>query len=78
MKVKALIEELSKLNPEAEIAALIYDKAMFDFPEDDDFVLTEEIWNGIVADFEDDTFDDVWQTLHNAAIDNAEMRKDDE
>lgn len=75
MKVKELSEYLSRLDPEAHVCALVYDKAQFDFPDDDEMVLTNEGWEKLCNDFDEQSWNDIWQSLHMGALDYAEERE---
>lgn len=75
MKVKDLLNYLSKMDPEDNICALVYDKTQFDFPDDDDLTLTNEGWEKLCNDFDENGFDDIWQWLSDGAIDYAEIRE---
>jgi hypothetical protein len=78
MIVKSLIDFLSNLDADAEVCALIYDKSMFDFEEDDELVLTNEAWGRVVKAFDEAVSDkDIWDSLSSACLDEAEFRKED-
>jgi len=72
MKVKDLIKYLSDMDSEDHICALVYDKRQFDFPDDDEMILTAEGWEKLCNDFDERGFDDIWQSLHMGALDYAE------
>ena len=72
MKVKDLIKHLSEMDAEDDICALVYDKRQFDFSDDDDMVLTNEGWAKLCHDFDEQDFDDIWQSLSEGALDYAE------
>lgn len=72
MKVKDLIKYLSDMDSEDHICALVYDKRQFDFPDDDEMILTAEGWEKLCNDFDEQGFDDIWQSLHMGALDYAE------
>jgi hypothetical protein len=74
MKVKDLIKYLSEIDPEDSICALVYDKRQFDFPDDDDMILTNEGWEKLCADFDEQTFDDIYESLHMGALDYADTK----
>lgn len=72
MKVSQLIQALTNdFGPDDEVCVLMYDKKMFDFPEDDELTLTDEGWRSMVADFEQVDFPDIWESLSMAALDYA-------
>lgn len=75
MKVAELIEALSKLSPDENVCALVYDKSQFDFPDDDDLSLTDEGWEKLCKDFDEQQFDDIWQSLNDGAVHYAEIRE---
>lgn len=52
MKVKDLIAQLSELNPEENVCALVITKEEFDYSEDDEVMLTNEAWDEIVSGYE--------------------------
>lgn len=74
MKVKDLLNYLSDLDPEDHICALVYDKRQFDFPDDDEMILTKEGWEKLCNDFDEQDFPDIWQSLSMGALDYAEER----
>ena len=74
MKVKHLLEALNKMNPDDDICALIYDKSMFDFPDDDEIILTKDGWEKLCNDFDETPFSDIFQSLADGALDYAEER----
>jgi len=76
MQVKHLLEALSKMDPEDHICALVYDKSLFDFAEDDDIVLTKEAWEKLCNDFDEQPFDDIFQSIMDGALDYAEDKTD--
>lgn len=75
MQVKHLLEHLSKMDPEEHICALVYDKSQFDFPDEDELTLTNEGWEKLCDDFDEQNFDEIWQSLSDGAIHYAEMEK---
>lgn len=75
MKVKDLIKYLSEMDSEDDICALVYDKRQFDFPDDDDLVLTNEGWAKLCNDFEVQPWNDIWQSLMDGVLDYAETRE---
>ena len=74
MKVKELIKYLSEMDSEDDVCALVYDKTQFDFPDDDDMILTKEGWAKLCHDFDEQSWSDIWQSLSDGAIDYAEIR----
>lgn len=74
MKVQHLLDALSKLAPDEDICALLYTKKDFDFPEEDDLVLTNEGWEKLCNDFDDTPFLDVYDVLSNGALFYADER----
>ena len=75
MKVKDLIQYLSEMDSEDDICALVYDKRQFDFPDDDEMILTNEGWEKLCNDFDEQDFPDIWQSLSMGALDYAETRE---
>lgn len=75
MKVKDLLEILQKMDSEADICALIYDKTLFDFEEDDDVILTDAGWAEICNHFDEQPFDDIVQSISEAVYEFAEDRQ---
>ena len=79
MKVKDLIAQLSEMNPEDNVCSLIITKEEFDYNDDDEVVLTREVWDKIVADYETG-----WSEYHNLyeslgmAVAELAVPKDDE
>ena len=75
MKVSELVEQLSKLEPDSEVCALIYTKELFDFPDEDVLKLTDKGWARVVEGFEEETFDDIWISIYDACIELSEITK---
>lgn len=75
MKVRELITQLSEMEQESEICALVYDKEMFDYSDDDEVVLTDESWNRIVKEFENDLgiVNNVYDWIAEAVSEYAEL-----
>lgn len=76
MQVKHLLEALSQMDPDDHICALVYDKSLFDFAEDDGIVLTKDGWNKLCSEFDEQQFDDIFQSIMDGALDYAEERTD--
>lgn len=74
MRVKELLENLNKLNPEDNICALVYIKSEFDFASDDELTLTEEAWERICNEFDATPFSDIFSSIMDDVIDYAELR----
>jgi hypothetical protein len=71
MKVSDLRKLLDDLNGDDDICALVYDKSMFDYEEDDEVELTKEGWYNVVADFDETPFNDVYESIMMAVVDHA-------
>ena len=79
MKVHELIKQLTEeLNPDEEVCVLVWDKAMFEFQDDDELFLTDEGWERVVKDFEAESHSNLWSAISDACMDYAEMRFIDE
>lgn len=74
MQVKTLIEALQKMDPESHICALIYDKKMFDYDEDDDVMLTDAAWEKLCGEFDEQPFSDIWESIADGVSEYAEER----
>lgn len=72
MKVKELLENLSKLDPEDDVCALVFYKAMFDFAPDDEMTLTKEGWENLCQDFDATPFSDIFSSLMDGVLEYAE------
>lgn len=71
MKVADLIKQLSELNPDEEIFALVYNKEMF--PDPDGLALSTDAWNKVVDTFHrhyDDS--ELWSAISSECIDESE------
>jgi hypothetical protein len=75
MLVSDLLEILNRFSPDENICALIYDKSIFDYGDDDDMVLTTDAWNKICKEFDEMPFNDVWESINMACIDYAEIKE---
>lgn len=75
MKVSELIKQLTdELNPDEEIVALIYHRAMF--PDLDGSLVTDEAWNTVADDFYrhyDDT--DIYTAISSACIEESDTEE---
>lgn len=74
MQVKTLIEALQKMDPEAHVCALVYEKCQFDYDEDDEVELTNEVWESICNSFDESPFNEVWDSILDAAASEAVPR----
>jgi hypothetical protein len=63
MKVKELMEALSKLNPEEHVCALVYDKSIWTDILDESESLSDEIWERICNIFDENGFNDVFDSI---------------
>lgn len=78
MRVKDLLEHLSKMNPDDHICAIVYDKAQFDFPDEDELILTDAGWEKICNEFDEVEVSGLWESVHMAVLDEADIRPFDE
>lgn len=69
MKVKELRSALDGFKDDDDICALVYDKSLFDYNEDDEVELTDEGWSKVVKDFDQTGFEDVYESIMMAVID---------
>ena len=53
MKVKTLLEMLSRHSPEEELCVLYWDKEQFDYRDDEHEILTTEAWAEICKEFDE-------------------------
>ena len=74
MQVKALIEALQKMDPESHVCALLFDKSMFDYAEDDEVVLTNAAWEELCNHFDEQPFNDIWESISDAVCNVLEDR----
>ena len=76
MKVKTLLEMLSRYSPEDELCVLYWDKEQYDFNEDEDVALTPEAWEKVCKEF--DEWDNAGQELtawiSDAVFENLETK----
>lgn len=68
MKVKEIRKLLDGFGEDDDLCAIIYDKSLFDYDKDDDFELTNEGWSKVVSDFDDASFDDIYNSILFAVI----------
>lgn len=67
MKVKDLINKMSEWDENEEVCVLVYRKELFDRDEDEDIELTEDNWVKVVACFEENDFDDMFESILDLA-----------
>ena len=73
MKVSELKEMLNQLKDDEDIFALVFDKASFDFDEDDEMWLPPEKWAPLVAELEEIPFNSLRSDIFDAVVEYAEM-----
>lgn len=52
VRVKDILEALSKYSPEDNLIVIYWDKSHFDWDEDDEYTLTNEAWDEVCEEFE--------------------------
>ena len=80
MKVKTLLEMLSQYSPEDELCVLYWDKEQYDFkflPEDEDVMLTPEIWEKVCKEFDewDNAGQEITEWISDAVFENLELKE---
>lgn len=77
MKVKDLLEVLSKYEPDEEICVLWWDKETYDYNPLEEEHLSDEAWARICKEFDewDEAGLDVSQWIADAVIEYSEERK---
>ena len=76
MKVSELKEVLDKSPDDEDVFALLYTKDMFDFPDEDELLLTHAAWAELVAELEQVPFNDLWESVMDGVLDVAVMREE--
>lgn len=76
MKVSELKEVLDKFPDDEDVFALLYTKDMFDFPDEDELLLTHAAWAELVAELEQVPFNDLWESVMDGVLDVAVMREE--
>jgi hypothetical protein len=76
MKVKTLLEMLSRYSPEDELCVLYWDKEQFDYRDDEHEVLTTEKWAEISKEFDEweDAGHQVSEWIADAVIEKVELK----
>jgi hypothetical protein len=76
MKVKTLLEMLSRHSPEEELCVLYWDKEQFDYRDDEHEVLTTEAWAEICKEFDewDGAGHQVSEWIADAVIEKVELK----
>ena len=76
MKVKTLLEMLSRYSPEDELCVLYWDKPQYDFEEDEDIALTSEAWEKVCKEFDqwENAGHEVTAWISDAVFENAELK----
>ena len=74
MKIKQVMEMLSRYSPEDELCILWWDKPQFEFPEDYEIKLTDEGWARICKEFDEweNAGSEINQWMLDASIEYAE------
>lgn len=72
MKVKTLMEQISQLDPDDDICVLYYTKDLFDYEMEDEYILTQEVWQKIVKQFDGEEFATVGEWIADGVIEYAE------
>ena len=77
MKVKTLLEMLSRHSPEEELCVLYWDKEQFDYRDDEHEVLTTEAWAEICKEFDEwaDAGHHVSEWIADAVIEKVELKE---
>jgi len=74
MKVSTLLEKLNQLSPDENVCAILLDKSMYEYQEDEDLVLTEEAWEKVCNDFDEAPFANLFEFVHESVMDYSEFR----
>lgn len=76
MRVKTLLEMLSRYAPEDNLCVLFWDKDCFDYPSDDETELTAQAWDEICDEFDEwaDAGQDVGEWIADAVAEKAEEK----
>jgi len=73
VKVSELKERLSRLKDDDDVFVLMYEKGSFDFDPDDELWLPPEKWAQLVWELEEIPFANLWEDVHSAVLDYAEI-----
>lgn len=72
MKVSELKEILNaKFDDDDDVFILLYEKRMFDYPPEDELMLTKEAWAKLVSEFEELPFNSLWEDIMSAVLDES-------
>ena len=63
------------MDPESHICALLYDKSLFDYDEDDEVMLTDAAWNKLCDEFDENPFNDIWEFISDSVCDYSETKE---
>jgi hypothetical protein len=76
MKIKLVIEMLSRYSPDDEICLLYWDNEQYDYAEEEDFSLTLENWAKICDEFDnwDNAGESVTRWISEAVHDHLEPK----
>ena len=77
MKVKTLLEMLSRHSPEEELCVLYWDKEQFDYRDDEHEILTTEAWAEICKEFDEweDAGHASGEWIADAVIEKVEIKE---
>lgn len=74
MKVKELLDNLNKLDPDEHICALVFYKSQFDYAPDDEVTLTDDAWEKLCNEFDATPFSDIFSLIMDGVIEYAELK----
>lgn len=64
------------MNPDEDICALVYNKSQFDFPDDDDYYLTDEGWETLCTEFDEQPWRMLWEFLFFGVLEYARPKNE--
>ena len=76
MRVKDILEALSKYSPEENLIVLYWDKSHFDWDKDDEYTLTSDAWDEVCEEFDewDSAGQDIGEWIADAVGEKGEAK----
>ena len=76
MKARTLKELVNKIDDDADICVLLWEKSAYDYLNDEEVTLTDSAWEKVCDEFDETDFISVGEWITDAVIEYAEINKD--
>ena len=74
MKARDLKKLVNSIDDDADICALVWEKFSFDYPEDEELVLTDAVWQKVCDEFDETEFIQVGEWIADTVVEYCELR----